>query len=102
MHRCTQGSQSPSQRSAVDVVVVLVVVVEDVDEDAVDVVVDFDGATQTTLDLPSGSAKWVYGVRIERDQWEPGALRVTLDPDDALNECYRGDNTLDLGPWPCD
>jgi hypothetical protein len=70
--------------------------------DAVNAKVDFDGQASTTLTVPSGEALWIEPVAIRRQQWEPGALRVYLDPDGALNECDVQDNALDLGPWPCD
>ena len=69
--------------------------------DAVDAVVDFDGAGTTRLDVPSGQARWTEPTTITRDQWEPGALRLRLDPNGELNECDTTNNVLDLGPWPC-
>lgn len=69
--------------------------------DAVGVVVDFDGAGTTTLDVPSGQARWTEPTTITRQEWEPGALRLRLDPDGLLNECDPNNNVLDLGPWPC-
>jgi hypothetical protein len=58
-------------------------------------------AGTTFAGLPSGVARWVGPFTLTEAEWGPGVLVAVVDGPGAVEECDEGDNTRDLGPWPC-
>lgn len=52
--------------------------------------------------MAAGSGAVVGPMVIDRDTWGDGALSVVVDPDEVIEECDEGDNTLSIGLWPCE
>ena len=54
------------------------------------------------VETTAGGGAVVGPLTLGRDAWGEDHLTLVVDPDEAVEECDEGDNTLDLGPWPCE
>jgi hypothetical protein len=58
--------------------------------------------TSTSLALDAGAVQELGPFEVRRRDWEGANLWVHVDVGDAVEECGEADNSLDLGPWPCE
>jgi hypothetical protein len=52
--------------------------------------------------LPPGHAKMVGPFMLTREEWEAGSISARVNPDLRVSECREGNNSFELGPWPCE
>ncbi len=59
-------------------------------------------ATVPYTALATGAAEYTAVLSIDKARWGSGSLTLVVDDGSLVDECEEGDNTLDLGAWPCD
>jgi hypothetical protein len=52
--------------------------------------------------LPPGHAKMVGPFMLTREEWEAGSISARVNPDLRVSECREGNNSFELGAWPCE
>ncbi len=70
------------------------------------VVLERDDGTQIDVKtmpvVPHGGGVVLGPVDVNLDQWGTEGLNAIVDWPDDVSECNEANNTLRLGPWPCD